>query len=429
MAQDDRATTAQQKGIVMETLTGYDTQDRFYATRYSLGGRRLYSIDLSLAQIAAYLPAPDPSNPTEGNRRVRLSHATAFADYVREHEDWVSPALLLRAPDIFEFETREEIAGTEFGVLAVPRLARSDIRILDGQHRILGIHLAIAGIATEVEKQRDLLAKAKKNQAEAGVIKSLQDRLAELQAQRQRLDRERISLQVVIADDQTAHRQMFVDIADNALGITSSVRTRFDNRKVVNRAVENMLKHALLDGRVDLEQDRITASNPNLLGARHVADLIRTVAVGIDGRVGRRLEDELREDALVDDTNRFLDSLLEAFPQLAQVTDGELTAGELRKTSLLGASTMLKVLAGVYYELRKQELDEEQISDFYTRLNPHMNAPLTTDSIWVRELADIFSEGASAPKSRRQDLRQLTDTITGWAVDPPAWLSATAKAA
>ena len=413
----------------MTTLTGYDTQDRFYATRYSQGGRRVYAIDLSLTQIAAYLPVPDPANPTEGNRRVRESHARSFGEYIRGHEEWVSPALLLRAPDIFEFETQEEIAGTQFGVLGVPRLARADVRILDGQHRILGIHRALAGIAEDLEKQRDLLAKAKKQDADPAVLKSLKATIDRLDDQRRRLDQERISIQIVIEDDQTAYKQMFFDIADNALGITSAVRTRFDNRKVVNRAVEPMLAHALLGGRVDLEQDRISASNPNLLGARHVADLIRTVAVGIDGRVGRRLEDELREDALVEETSRFLDTMLESFPSLAKVADGELAPEQLRKTSLLGASTMLRVLAGTYFELRRN-FEDDDLAAFFATLEPHMAAPVSEESIWVTKVpGEIFTPGASAPRSRRQDLRQLTDTIASWATTAPEWLKATPVAA
>src|SRR4051812_47188012 len=99
---------------LMSQVTGYDTEDRFYGTRYSQGGRRVYNIDLSLVQIAACLPEPDPSNLTEGNRRVRESHAVAFGNYIRETEDWVSPALLLRGPDIFKFEVQQEIAGTQF---------------------------------------------------------------------------------------------------------------------------------------------------------------------------------------------------------------------------------------------------------------------------------------------------------------------------
>ncbi len=405
-------------------VTGYDTEDRFYATKYTQGGRRVYNIDLSPLQVAAYLPEPDPNNPTEGNRRVRESHAVAFGNYVREHEDWVSPALLLRGPDIFKFEVKEEIAGTEFGILSIPRLARSDLRILDGQHRILGIHRAIQAISRELEKQRDLRARAKRNSEDEAVIKELAEQIKKLEYQRTRLDRERISIQIMVEDDSVAYKQMFFDIADNALGITSSVRARFDSRKVVNRALEDVMKHALLVGRVDMEQDRITSNNPNLVGAKHVADIVRAVAVGVDGRVGRRLEDELHEDALVEETNAFLDTLLEGFADLARVADGTVTVDELRKASLLGSTTVQRVLAGVYHDLKAATWDDEEIADFFRQLSPFMDAPVKADSPWVTDVpSEIFSENTSAPRSRRQDLRQLNDTIVGWGLTKPAWLT------
>jgi hypothetical protein len=407
------------------SVTGYDTEDRFYATKYTQGGRKVFSIDLSLTQIAAYLPEPDPNTTTEGNRRVRESHATAFGNYVREAEDWVSPALLLRGPDIFKFEKMEEVAGTQFGIVSLPRLARSDLRILDGQHRILGIHRAIQGIARDLERQRDLLARAKRNSEDAAVLKELSDVIKRLEHQRSRLDRERISIQIMVEDDSMAYKQMFFDIADNALGITSSVRARFDSRKVVNRALEDVMKHALLQHRVDLEQDRIGPNNPNLVGAKHVADLVRSVAVGVDGRVGRRLEAELREDALVELTNRFLDVLVEAFPQFAKVADGELPTEELRRSTLLGSTSMLRVLAGVYHDLNAAEWSDDDIREFMGRLSPLMYAPVREDSPWVTEVPnEIFSVGAAAPKARRQDLIQLTNTIVGWALTQPAWLEA-----
>jgi DNA-sulfur modification-associated len=411
------------------SVTGYDTEDRFYATKYSQGGRKVFAIDLSLTQIASYLPEPDPNHPTEGNRRVREAHAIAFGNYVREHEEWVSPALLLRGPDIFKFEVKEEIAGTQFGIVSLPRLARSDLRILDGQHRILGIHRAIQGIARELEKQRDLLARAKRNGEAPEVLKELSAQIKRLELQRARLDRERISIQIMVEDDSSAYKQMFFDIADNALGITSSVRARFDSRKVVNRALEDVMKHSLLAGRVDMEQDRIGANSPNLLGAKHVADAVRSIAVGVDGRVGRRLEDELREDALVQQTNAFLDALVDGFPVLGRVADGGVTPEELRRGSLLGSTSMLRVLAGVYHDLTATEWEDEEIADFYARLNPHMDAPVRPDGPWVMEVPnEIFSEGASAPKARRQDLRVLNDTIVGWALTQPAWLAASAAA-
>src|SRR6266545_3140299 len=127
-------------------LSGYYTHDTFYATRYKQGGRTVYNIDLSLLQVDTYLPIPDPQRPTEGNRRVKESHARAFGEYVRKQKEWVSPALLLRAPNIFEFDVKEEIAGTQFGILSLPRIAQMELRILDGQHRILGIHYGLESI-------------------------------------------------------------------------------------------------------------------------------------------------------------------------------------------------------------------------------------------------------------------------------------------
>jgi hypothetical protein len=411
------------------TVSGYDTDDRFYATRYSQGGRRVYAIDLSLAQIASLLPAPDPDNPTEGNRRVRESHARAFGDYVRDKEDWVSPALVLRAPDMFKFEALQQIAGTEFGIVSFPRLARTDLRILDGQHRILGVHLAIEAIAKDLEKQRSLLAAARRSGEEAAVIRHVEEKIRELEHQRERLGRERISIQVFVEDDGVAYKQMFYDIADNALGITSSVRARFDNRKIVNRCVEDVVRHALLQGRVDLEQDRLGRNNPNWVGAKHVAELIRTIAVGIDGRIGKRLEDELHEATLVQDTNRFLDTMLEGFPELGKVADGELEPEDLRHTNLLGSTSMLRVLAGVFHELVREGWADEDIAEFFRQLAPHMAGPVNDTSIWVKEVpGEIFAPGALAPTARRQDLKRLTETLRAWAIDRPDWLGAEAAA-
>jgi hypothetical protein len=412
-------------------LTGYDPDVRFYATRYSQGERTVFSVDLSLTQIAQLLPAPDPANPTEGNRRIKEAHAKAFGDYVRKQAQWVAPALVLRGPDIFDFDSRESIGGTEFGVISFPRLASTDLRILDGQHRILGIHLAIQGIANDLEKARSGLAAAKRNGSEPAVLQQFQDRIGQLNAQRERFAQERTSLQIFIEDDQIAYKQMFFDIADNALGITSSVRARFDNRKVVNRSLEDVMKHALLKGRVDPEQDRMGRGNPNLMGAKHVAEIVRTLAVGIEGRISRRLEDELREDALVQKTNEFLDALVAAFPPLDALIDSKISPDELRRTSLLGSTVMFRVFAGVYTELvDRQRFDDEDVTNFFRKLAPHMPGPVTADSIWVTKIKDdVFSPGALAPRSRNQDLKTLRDTLVNWATKDPTWLTASDYAA
>lgn len=411
--------------MTTDTVTGYSSHDEFFASSYLQGQRRVYGIDLTPTEIAAYLPKPDPDHPTEGNRRVRKAHAAAFGSYIREHEEWVCPAILLRAPEIFDFEVIEEIGDTAFGRFAIPRLARNDIRILDGQHRVLGIHLGLEAIADDLERERDARSKAQKNGSATEAIKQHEGKIKELEGQRARLSSERLSVQIVIEDSSTAYKQMFVDIAENALGISSSVRTRFDNRKVVNRCVEPVAKHALLSGRVDAEQDRIGAKNTNLVGAKHVAEMIRTVTVGIGGRIGRKQEQELREDALVETANTFLDALLEGFPPLADVADGKIAPEDLRKSSLLGSTSMLRVLAAVYHELTEAGWDEDGKVDFFSKLNPFMDAPVPANSPWVTEVpGEVFSEGASAPKARRQDLKALVDAITAWAKNNPQWLDA-----
>lgn len=370
--------------------------------------------------MAATLPRPDPDRPTPGNRRVKLSHAQSFADYVRENENWVAPALLLRAPDIFTFEAKETIEGTQFGILGLPRLARTDLRILDGQHRILGLHLAVDDIAAELAKQRDLRAAARR-EGDVDLERHFDSIITKLDRQRVRLSRERISIQIHIEEDSKAYEQMFVDIADNALGITSAIRARFDSRKIVNRVLEDVMKHPLLANRVDMEMDRVGGSSPCLMGAKHVADITRTVAVGITGRVGRRQEMELHEDALVEQTNSLLDALVNGFPELDKLIEGTITAEELRRTSLLGSTTMLRILAGAYHELVK-DLSDDEIGDFFSSLAPFMKARIPRSSPWLA--TGVFTEGATAPKARRQDLESLTRQIVNWARVTPDWLRA-----
>jgi hypothetical protein len=406
-------------------ITGYAPEDTYLATRYTQGSRGVYDFELPLIAIPQLFPVPDPERPTLGNRRVKPGHAKSFAQYVREHEDWVAPALLMRAPDVFSFETLKVLGGVSFGILGVPRSARRDIRIIDGQHRILGLHYAVEDLARELDEAREALVSAQRAK-NAELVAHEQRRVKTLERERQRMEHEFLAVQVHVETDAERYEQMFYDVADNALGITQAVKVRFDSRKVMNRTLEAAMRHALLKDRVDLEQDRIVGPNPNLVGARHVVDMVRVVNLGIAGRVSRRQEDELDEGALVQRFNEFADVMLEAFPPLAQVADGTLEPVELRKQSLLGSSTMLRVLAGVYQELNRKGYADDEIADFYSMLAPTMKAPLTSDSPWLTIRNRVFSEGAMAPTARAQDLRNLSEEIADWmdSARRPTWLAA-----
>lgn len=405
-------------------ITGYDTNLRFYSSKYKQGGRTVFGLDLAPTEIAALISEPDPLTPSPGNRTIRPPHAVGFARYIREHSQWIAPAIILRAPAIFEFETIAEMDGAEFGYVSFPRLALLDLHILDGQHRILGIHLALKGIASDLDKARSDLASAQRVDPDSNAVAEATARIFELKLQRKRLADERITVQIFVEQDITAYRQMFFDIAENALGITASVKTRFDNRKVANRAFELTLDHPLLTGRVDPEGDRVGRGSPYLMGAKHLVEVIRVLQVGLNGRISRRNEDEFKEREMADRTKNFLTIMQKSFPQLDAVMLGQLSTASLRKTSVLGSVLMMRAIAGVYYELRhKKAFNDDMIRDFFAALAPHMGAPVYDQSIWMEQVPlGIFKEGALAPQGRRQEIEALRDTIVGWAIDKSTFL-------
>jgi hypothetical protein len=416
--------------IAVPTASGYDADITLFASRYKQGGRTVYGLDLSLAQVASLITPPDPNAVSPGNRAIRPAHADAFAKYIREREDWVMPGMILRAPGIFKFEVQAEVAGVQFGIISFPRLSMTDLHILDGQHRILGIFRAQKQIGEDLDKARSNLALAKRNDPKGRAVTDAQERIAKLDYQRKRLDSERASIQIFVEEDPTAYRQMFFDIADNALGITASVKSRFDSRKVVNRALAPTMEHPLLTGRVDPEGDRVGRGSMYLLGAKHVAEVIRTVNVGLDGRVSRRQEEEFSEHAMADKTKDFFDMLVEAFPPLRAITLGQLTTDQLRRTSLLGSVLFIRILAGVYHDLLSDEHHwaREDVEKFFEKLAPHLEGPAYEGSIWLERTPDIYSDGSFGPRGRRQDLAALKAALVGWALDKPKFLDAKPKA-
>ena len=412
-----------------ERLSGYETDDEYLATRYTQGGRQVYTVDLSIPQLVSTLPRPDPELRLTGNRRINLPHARAFSTYILQRVDSVVPPLLLRCPEgVLGFERLRQIGRSEWGIVRVPRLARNDLKIVDGQHRVLGFHLAWETLTSDMSAARDRLGAARRT-GDDDNIRHAQGRVRELEEKRRRLENERVSLLIVIVDDPDEYKQVFVDIADNAKGITRTTRALFDSQKIVHRCLDKVMEHPLLLNRVDLERDRVLGENPNIMGAKHIADVIRTLQVGIAGRISARLEDELKESELIKQTNTFFDVLVAAFPDLARVTDGSIAPSELRKRSLLGSVVMYRVFAGCYHELVREgtgspPMNRLQVQRFFEKLVPFMTAPVPEDSPWVK-WTDAFVPEVMGPHAAGVGtLRALTQTLVQWALKPPKWLEA-----
>jgi len=393
-------------------ITGHQDVDRYVSIRTRQGSRVVYTLQLALQDVPRVLPVPDPSRTTPGNRKVSPEHAHKFGIYLMTRSEWVAPPLLVRDSTSVEFKEQVTLPdGSVLGQLLVPRNSRSVLKIIDGQHRVLGIDDAVNELDTRIADVQDELARG-----EAAAAEKLRAELDEAIALRRRFVDEHIAVQIYVESRPQAYEQMFFDVADNALGINQAVKVRFDSRKVVNRALPEVLKHALLQNRVDMEQDRIVGSNPSLLGAKHVADIIRAVNVGVTGRVTERREGQLDESTLIENTETFLGALLNGFGPLGELADGRLSPPQLRSRSLLGSITMLRVLAGAFHHLFVvNEVSEDEIVDYFATLNPHMNAPVTEGSIW--SVTGDFALGANGPNARTQNLRHLTDEIVRWHSD------------
>ncbi|MGE2816448.1 hypothetical protein ACQI5H_15115 [Mycobacterium heidelbergense] len=159
------------------------------------------------------------------------------------------------------------------------------------------------------------------------------------------------------------------------------------------------------------------------MGAKHVADLTRAVAVGVSGRIGRKRESELDDATIIEQVHSYLGCITEAFTDLSAVAEGNLTPQQLRQDSLLGNIGVLRVLAGVWHRLHANDVDDDEITEFFRKLDKHMAAPIDNEGIWrVTRAADDFEPNASAPIMRTQNLQHLAGVITEWFTNPPAEL-------
>lgn len=407
-------------------LSGYKAFTEVLAQRSKHGtARQKYVISLPLYLINAYLPVPDPETPFPGNRRVNRRHAEGFGDYWRQNESWIAPPLLIDTtlPLQEDFTGEFSAGGVEFGVLRLRQNSANEFDILDGQHRILGWKIVGDKITEDLKSYRLKLQRAREQEDEQAVA-VWQAEIDRVKADLQRYESEYVTLEIVQGLSPEDHRVAFNDIATNALGITKSVTVSFDRRSLINRvAVDLGQNHELIGDRIDWEKDRIVGRNEHMISGRNLADIVRHVVLGIDGRMTSRRESEMSEGVVEDVAEAYLDALVQGFPQLQEVKEDQLSVLDLREREMTLSSTILRVLAGVFHNLAVDFSDEarpivtpdgfKRAVRLYSDLSSHMAFPL--EPFWLT--TGVFEEGAKAPGSRSQDLKQLTKVLTNWGND------------
>ena len=110
----------------------------------------------------------------------------------------------------------------------------SPLSTIDGQHRILGVDLEIKGLTEQINKLDKDIDRSRSEDR----IAQLRLGREELMRRLQRMDTEYVGVDIYVEPDNIRSRQMFVDVADNAKGISSALRSRFDGSKIANRTLD-----------------------------------------------------------------------------------------------------------------------------------------------------------------------------------------------
>lgn len=418
-----------------KVLTGYHREDTFLATRKYMGGRPVFHLDMCIAQLTAGVEAPPVGVAQEDNRIVKEARGRLFRDYVNSNQEWASPSLLLWCPvGILQFDALSQIndlvndPSVVLGILSIPRNSRQSIKILDGQHRILGFHMWMDQLNKELQSAKLALAEATKA-AQPKVIEKAKERVQLAEDNIERSVKESIGIDILVCSSAKEARQIFADIANNAQGMVKALAIGFDQSKLVNRVTSRIASespHSLIDGKIEFNKDRVAGDSSMFISAKTLADSVRALSVGIAGRISRVQEMEWSDEDVEQRSRKFLDCLQQAFKE-----DFSKSPQDLRKTSLLGSGTIFRVLAGVWFELTsstnaqgkpiKPRMSVEEATTFFKKLAPHMGIPIKTDNKWLK--TGVFPSPAggaivTAPGSRNQELKKLTNEITNWALEP-----------
>jgi DGQHR domain-containing protein len=317
---------------------------------FQQGVRDVYSFALDLATLDGLLPQRvDEGVVREANRRLTPSHAHRIKEYLADKPDWVLGAILVGiAPDALEFVPGRDEFGAEmdnFGELKILSSRVNTLRIFDGQHR----RRAIADIMVELEN----------DDRRSSNWKSL---LAS-------------SVPVVLYAEQDikALRQMFAD-ASKTKPIETNAVTRFDERDAFNLAAIWLAENSVLfQGRVEKERTTVPRTSECLVTINQLAAILKTLEVGNKGRVSKECNDchLLDIEGLYKSCRTWADSFMPATrKEYYGLLTGEIINSEiprLRATTFAYNATVIRIMAGCYYEWLRQSLSWESLAQFFEK--------------------------------------------------------------
>jgi len=420
--------------------TEYQENEKFNAMKCVQGEVVQYTIVLPMRAILHSLKKPDPDEILQTNRKVDKKRANDFANgYLYERaktgDEWICPPLTLRVhlSDVVSIEPiTDQIVRIE-----VPKLRQWLIH--DGQHRALGTHYFHEQLSTRISELREQAEKARANgdkQLESQFRAQAENKKKILEDV---LSKSSVQLNLIVTTG-AIHDQLFADMAINAKGINPDFALHLDHLDPLANIAKLVLDDLpYLPDLVSLGQKgRVAMKDDDLIGLKNLTDIVRAVSVGGAGRIGKNVHQKLLDEERLwaGRTREFLEACFGTFSGLRGLLEGTTTASEVRKSSLTGSATMLRVLASVWHEAVIDPTDPHktmtvtEMRDFFEVLDPHMDcfdevertAPdgttrtvigvPETKRLWMDTL--VFRPGGTAPTARQGDIGALTQEIVRW---------------
>jgi RNA polymerase primary sigma factor len=413
-----------------EVLTGYSANKQLAAQQVTRGGKTVYIVSIPINLVPEHLSIPDAIKPIDSNRAVSKAHAEAFGDYWLTHSDsWTVPPLLVDCTDSLPFDGKYEIPnGPRMGVLELPNYSNKILRTLDGQHRIYGWDYIRNKIFKDLETAKNRLLQATHSGSQLE-IQPAQKKVDELKGALSRMEREQVTLEIITGVSEVEHKQFFIDIADNALGINTSERTRLDEQNMTSRVAKALADRAdLFANRIDLRKSSAAKSGKDVMSLANLRDVTRHACFGIVGKVTAAREKEFSDVNALEIVDHFVEAMMESAPALKQIAEGTYLPKTLRAESLLGSVTIWRCLAGAYNELAVSIEDNKLLvwnseghRKFIQMATEAIKKMRITDIDGKRKVqqnwyeTDCFNPGEASPRSRSQDLKNLTGLFIAWA--------------
>ena len=377
-----------------------------HAEKFRQGGRNVYSFTATLGEINNLLPDRDPENETkvsDANRGLTPSHALRIQRYLATEPEWLVSSILTSVdPNDVEFlgyQNQDGSTNPDIGVLNILKTAKGEkaLRLFDGQHRRRAIRDLMRSIDLDSDDPhiQDLAA------SKIPVLLYEEDRVPKL-------------------------RQMFLDHGKSKAP-EANTNTRFNQQNPFSLAAvalvedQEFTSNFFLD-RVEMERTQVPRSSSCVIAVNQLERAIKNIELGYKGRLSQDRQFQYHQDGLETLCRRCLEWADEFMPQARQEYDdlysGVLANSEIpnrRSESLAYNATVIQVLAGCYYEWRKEHDSWQPLAEFIRQADFAPSKDANEGALFVD--AGLVPPKGITPVPRIQEVTRGIDYIVAKAVE------------